>query len=90
MNSITGNIKANIPTRIAFRTQSVIDSRTVLDTKGAEQLAGQGNRLYSDDKRDITHIQCTFVDTPELDPWSLILSNSLAVLHPTHSPNPQN
>ncbi len=66
VNIVTGVIKANIPTRIALRTQSVIDSRTVLDAKGAEQLIGRGDMLYAGNG-DITRIQCAFVDTPEVD-----------------------
>ncbi|MGM9826220.1 MAG: DNA translocase FtsK 4TM domain-containing protein [Paludibacteraceae bacterium] len=66
VNIVTGVIKANIPTRIALRTQSVIDSRTVLDTKGAEQLIGRGDMLYSANG-NVTRIQCAFVDTPEVD-----------------------
>ena len=65
VNIITGVIKANIPTRIAFRTQSMIDSRTVLDTKGAEGLVGKGDMLYSAGN-GATRIQCAFVDTPEV------------------------
>ncbi len=63
---VTGTIKANIPTRIAFRTQSVVDSRTVLDCKGADQLVGKGDMLYSAGGA-ITRIQCAFVDTPEVE-----------------------
>lgn len=63
---VTGTIKANIPTRIAFRTQSVVDSRTVLDSKGADQLIGKGDMLYSASGA-ITRIQCAFVDTPEVE-----------------------
>ena len=66
VNIVTGVIKANIPTRIALRTQSVIDSRTVLDAKGAEQLIGRGDSLYAGNAT-ITRIQCAFVDTPEVD-----------------------
>ena len=66
VNIVTGVIKANIPTRIALRTQSVIDSRTVLDAKGAEQLIGRGDMLYAGNG-EITRIQCAFVDTPEVD-----------------------
>ena len=66
VNIVTGVIKANIPTRIALRTQSVIDSRTVLDTKGAEQLIGRGDLLYSANG-NVIRIQCAFVDTPEVD-----------------------
>ena len=63
---VTGIIKANVPTRIAFRTQSVVDSRTVLDTKGAEHLIGKGDLLYSGGG-NISRIQCAFVDTPEVE-----------------------
>ena len=66
VNIVTGVIKANIPTRIALRTQSVVDSRTVLDTKGADQLIGRGDMLYSGNG-NITRLQCAFVDTPEVD-----------------------
>ncbi len=66
VNIVTGVIKANIPTRIALRTQSVIDSRTVLDAKGAEQLIGRGDMLYAGNS-NITRIQCAFIDTPEVD-----------------------
>ncbi|MBQ9705033.1 MAG: DNA translocase FtsK [Paludibacteraceae bacterium] len=66
VNIITGTIKANIPTRIAFRTQSVVDSRTVLDAKGAEGLVGKGDMLYSGGTETL-RIQCAFVDTPEVE-----------------------
>ncbi len=66
VNIVTGVIKANIPTRIALRTQSIVDSRTVLDTKGADQLIGRGDMLYSGNG-NITRLQCAFVDTPEVD-----------------------
>jgi S-DNA-T family DNA segregation ATPase FtsK/SpoIIIE len=63
---VTGTIKANVPTRIAFRTQSVVDSRTVLDAKGADQLIGKGDMLYSGGG-NMVRIQCAFVDTPEVE-----------------------
>ncbi len=66
VNIVTGVIKANIPTRIALRTQSVVDSRTVLDAKGADQLIGKGDMLYSGGG-ETTRIQCAFIDTPEVD-----------------------
>ncbi len=66
VNIITGVIKANIPTRIAFRCQALVDSRTVLDQKGAEGLVGKGDMLYSGGA-DVTRIQCAFVDTPEVE-----------------------
>lgn len=63
---VTGLIKSNIPTRIALRTQSVIDSRTVLDAKGAEGLTGKGDMLFAANA-ELTRIQCAFVDTPEVE-----------------------
>lgn len=63
---VTGLIKSNIPTRIALRTQSVIDSRTVLDSKGAEGLTGKGDMLYAANA-ELIRIQCAFVDTPEVE-----------------------
>ena len=66
VNIVTGVIKANIPTRMALRTQSVIDSRTVLDAKGAEQLIGRGDSLYAGNA-NIIRMQCALVETPEVD-----------------------
>lgn len=65
VNVITGIIKANFPARIAFRVTSKIDSRTILDTSGADQLIGRGDLLYNAGS-DINRIQCAFVDTPEV------------------------
>ena len=65
VNVITGIIKANFPARIAFRVTSKIDSRTILDTQGADQLIGRGDMLFTQGN-DITRIQCAFVDTPEV------------------------
>lgn len=65
VNVITGLIKANFPARIAFRVTSKIDSRTILDTQGAEQLIGRGDMLFTQGN-DITRLQCAFVDTPEV------------------------
>lgn len=65
-NIITGTIKANFPARMAFRVTSQIDSRTILDMSGANQLIGRGDMLFSQGSL-ITRIQCAFVDTPELD-----------------------
>ena len=64
VNVITGVIKANFPARIAFRVTSKIDSRTILDSGGADQLIGRGDMLYTQGN-EITRIQCAFVDTPE-------------------------
>ena len=66
MNIITGTIKANFPARIAFRVTSKIDSRTILDAGGADQLIGRGDMLFSTGN-DLTRIQCGFVDTPEVE-----------------------
>jgi S-DNA-T family DNA segregation ATPase FtsK/SpoIIIE len=65
VNVITGIIKANFPARLAFRVTSKIDSRTILDTAGADQLIGRGDMLYTQGN-DVTRIQCAFVDTPEV------------------------
>ena len=66
VNVITGVIKANFPARLSFRVTSKIDSRTILDTGGAEQLVGMGDMLLSSGS-DIIRLQCPFVDTPEVD-----------------------
>ncbi len=66
VNIITGTIKANFPARIAFKVSSKIDSRTILDTGGAEQLIGKGDMLVSYNG-EVTRLQCAFVDTPEVD-----------------------
>ncbi|MDY0781448.1 DNA translocase FtsK [Tenacibaculum sp. IB213877] len=66
VNVITGIIKANFPARIAFRVTSKIDSRTILDAPGADQLIGKGDLLYSGGS-EIIRIQCAFVDTPEVE-----------------------
>ncbi|MBO4281876.1 MAG: DNA translocase FtsK 4TM domain-containing protein [Bacteroidales bacterium] len=66
VNIITGVIKANFPARIAFRVSSSVDSRTILDTSGAERLIGKGDMLISNGG-EITRIQCALVDTPEIE-----------------------
>ncbi len=66
VNIITGTIKANFPARIAFKVSSKIDSRTILDTGGAEQLIGKGDMLISYNG-EVVRLQCAFVDTPEVD-----------------------
>ncbi len=65
-NVITGIIKANFPARIAFKVASMIDSRTILDSPGANQLIGRGDMLISVNS-EMTRVQCAFVDTPEVD-----------------------
>ena len=66
VNVITGIIKANFPARIAFRVTSKIDSRTILDAGGADQLIGRGDLLYTAGN-NLSRIQCAFVDTPEVE-----------------------
>ncbi|OAV64960.1 Stage III sporulation protein E [Bacteroidales bacterium Barb4] len=65
-NIITGTIKANFPARIAFRVSSMIDSRTILDSPGANQLIGRGDLLFSQGS-EMTRVQCAFIDTPEVE-----------------------
>lgn len=65
-NIITGLIKANFPTRIAFKVSSMMDSRTILDCSGAQHLIGRGDMLISNGS-DLTRLQCAFIDTPELE-----------------------
>ncbi len=76
VNVITGLIKANFPARIAFRVTSKIDSRTILDTGGAEQLIGRGDLLYSQ-SNDLTRIQCGFIDTPEVEKLSDFIGSQM-------------
>ncbi|TAE90563.1 MAG: DNA translocase FtsK [Bacteroidetes bacterium] len=66
VNVITGMIKANFPARVAFRVSQKIDSRTILDANGADQLIGKGDMLYTVGN-DLVRLQCAFVDTPEVD-----------------------
>ncbi|VAV82907.1 DNA translocase FtsK [hydrothermal vent metagenome] len=66
VNVITGVIKANFPARIAFRVTSKIDSRTILDSSGADQLIGRGDMLFTQGN-DLIRLQCAFVDTPEIE-----------------------
>ncbi len=66
VNIITGMIKANFPARVAFRVTSKIDSRTILDTGGADQLIGRGDMLLSTGS-DLLRLQCAFIDTPEIE-----------------------
>lgn len=66
VNVITGTIKANFPGRVAFRVTSKIDSRTILDSQGADQLIGKGDMLYTTGN-ELVRLQCAFVDTPEVD-----------------------
>lgn len=74
VNIITGTIKANFPARLAFRVLSKIDSRTILDTGGADQLIGRGDMLFSTGN-DLIRLQCAFVDTPEVERISDFIGN---------------
>jgi len=74
VNIITGTIKANFPARLAFRVLSKIDSRTILDSGGADQLIGRGDMLLSTGN-DLIRLQCAFVDTPEVDRISEYIGN---------------
>ena len=82
-NIITGTIKANFPARIAFKVISIIDSRTILDTQGANQLVGRGDMLYTQGN-DMTRIQCAFIDTPEVERISKFISGQQGypIAHP--------
>jgi len=74
VNIITGTIKANFPSRLAFRVLSKIDSRTILDAGGADQLIGRGDMLLSTGS-DLIRLQCAFVDTPEVEKISDFIGN---------------
>lgn len=74
VNIITGTIKANFPARIAFRVTSKVDSRTILDSGGAEQLIGRGDMLLSTGS-DLIRLQCPFVDTPEVEKIARFIGN---------------
>ena len=76
-NIITGSIKANFPARIAFRVTTGIDSRTILDSGGAEQLIGRGDMLLSTGS-DLVRLQCAFVDTPEVEAITEFIGNQRA------------
>lgn len=77
VNIITGTIKANFPARLAFRVTSKIDSRTILDTGGADQLIGRGDMLLSTGS-DLVRVQCAFVDTPEVEAITDFIGNQRA------------
>lgn len=82
---ITGMIKANFPARIAYKVTSQIDSRTILDHKGAEQLIGKGDMLLSVGS-DIVRLQCAFVDTPEVENVIRHISDQKGFAEPFHLP----
>lgn len=80
-NIITGVIKANFPARIAFRVTAMVDSRTILDSPGANQLVGQGDMLISTGS-DLTRLQCAFIDTDELEKLTDFISNQQGFTEP--------
>lgn len=84
---ITGNIKANFPGRIAFRVGSMIDSRTILDRPGAQQLVGRGDMLYLNGGEPV-RVQCAFVDTIEVDKVNKFIANQPGPIHPLEIPEP--
>lgn len=85
VNIITGTIKANFPARLAFRVSSKIDSRTILDTGGADQLIGRGDMLLSTGA-DLIRIQCAFVDTPEVESITSYIGNQRGYSMPYQLP----
>ncbi|MFC2100449.1 DNA translocase FtsK [Bacteroidota bacterium] len=85
VNIITGTIKANFPARIAFRVISKIDSRTILDTSGADQLIGRGDMLLATGS-DVTRLQCAFVDTHEVDKVTEYIGSQKAYSDAFHLP----
>lgn len=85
VNIITGTIKANFPARIAFKVTSVVDSRTILDTKGAEQLIGRGDMLLSVSGH-MVRLQCAFVDTHEVERVTDFIGDQQGYGHPFELP----
>ena len=84
---ITGNIKANFPGRIAFRVGAMIDSRTILDRPGANQLVGRGDMLFLNGTEPV-RVQCAFVDTPEVENITRFIADQPGPLHPLELPEP--
>jgi len=85
VNVITGIIKANFPARIAFRVTSKIDSRTILDSQGADQLIGKGDMLFTQGN-NLIRLQCAFVDTPEVDKITEYIGSQKAYPDAYHLP----
>ena len=85
--SITGNIKANFPGRMAFKVSAMIDSRTILDRPGANQLIGRGDMLFLNGNEP-TRVQCAFVDTPEVERICSYISQQQSYLHAFELPEP--
>jgi S-DNA-T family DNA segregation ATPase FtsK/SpoIIIE len=86
---ITGNIKANFPGRMAFKVSAMIDSRTILDQKGAEQLIGRGDMLILNGNTPV-RVQCAFVDTPEVKRINEFIKNQPGPIEPMELPEPAN
>lgn len=83
---ITGLIKANFPARLAFKVTSVVDSRTILDGKGADQLIGRGDMLLSVGGTNMIRLQCAFVDTPEVERVIKMISDQRGYAAPYYLP----
>ena len=86
-NIITGTIKANFPSRIAFRVGAMIDSRTILDRPGAQQLVGRGDMLYLNGGEPV-RVQCAFVDTPEVERINKYIADQQGYLSAFELPMP--
>ena len=86
VNIITGSIKANFPARIAFRVISQVDSKTILDQSGANQLIGRGDMLFSTGN-DLVRLQCAFIDTPEIEAITHFISEQQGFEEPYLLPN---
>ena len=86
-NIITGTIKANFPARIAFKVSQGIDSKTILDRMGAQQLIGRGDMLYLQGN-DPVRVQCAFVDTPEVDEINQFIASQQGYAQPYELPEP--
>ncbi len=86
---ITGNIKANFPGRIAFKVTAAIDSKTILDRTGANQLIGRGDMLYLNGNEPV-RVQCAFVDTPEIERINEYISAQPGPIEPLELPEPAN
>lgn len=84
---ITGNIKANFPGRMAFKVSAMIDSRTILDRPGANQLIGRGDMLFLNGNEPV-RVQCAFVDTPEVEDINAYIESQPGPVHPMELPEP--
>ena len=84
---ITGNIKANFPGRMAFKVSAMIDSRTILDRPGANQLVGRGDLLFLNGNEPV-RVQCAFVDTPEIERINQFIASQPGPVSPLELPEP--